>query len=82
MVREYQGERHEVMVAADGFIWREKTYASLSMIAREITGTSWNGPRFFGVQLADHSKDESKIAPSTDTAATSKTQPKVRHRRH
>jgi hypothetical protein len=45
MVREYQEERHEGMVAADGFIWREKTYASLSMIAREITGTSWNGPR-------------------------------------
>ena len=43
-VREYQGERHEVTVAADGFIWREKTYPSLSMIAREITGTSWNGP--------------------------------------
>src|SRR5690242_15188252 len=37
IIREYGGERHEVTVANDGFIWREKTYPSLSMIAREIT---------------------------------------------
>ena len=42
---EYQGERHTVTVVANGYVWYETTYASLSTIARAITGTSWNGPR-------------------------------------
>jgi Protein of unknown function (DUF2924) len=50
MMREHQGVLHEVMVVPDGFSWREKTYTSLSTIARSITGTSWNGPRFFGLR--------------------------------
>ena len=48
LVREYDGERHTVTVVPDGFVWQEKTYSSLSTIARAITGTKWNGPRFFG----------------------------------
>jgi hypothetical protein len=51
LVREYQGERHSVTVVANGFVWREATYASLSTIARAITGTNWNGPRFFGLRI-------------------------------
>jgi len=51
LVREYQGERHSVVVASDGFVWREETYASLSTIARLVTGTNWNGPKFFGLHL-------------------------------
>jgi Protein of unknown function (DUF2924) len=51
LVREYQGERHTVTVVANGFVWREATYASLSTIARAITGTNWNGPRFFGLRI-------------------------------
>ena len=50
LVREYQGERHTVTVVSDGYVWREVTYASLSTIARAITGTGWSGPRFFGVR--------------------------------
>jgi len=50
MVREHQGTLHEVMVVPGGFSWREQTYASLSTVARAITGTSWNGPRFFGLR--------------------------------
>ena len=50
MMREHQGTLHEVMVVPGGFSWREKTYTSLSTIARAITGTSWNGPRFFGLR--------------------------------
>lgn len=50
MVREHQGEVHEVMVAPGGFFWKEKTYPSLSAIALAMTGTSWNGPRFFGLR--------------------------------
>jgi hypothetical protein len=50
LVREYQGERHTVTVVPDGFVWHETTYGSLSTIARAITGTAWNGPRFFGLR--------------------------------
>ena len=50
MVREHQGTLHEVMVVPGGFCWQEKTYPSLSTIAQAITGTSWNGPRFFGLR--------------------------------
>jgi Protein of unknown function (DUF2924) len=49
--REYQGERHTVTVVAKGYVWREAIYASLSIIARAITGTAWNGPRFFGLRI-------------------------------
>ncbi len=50
IVREYRGELHEVFVASDGFNWQGEIYASLSVIAKKITGTSWNGPRFFGLR--------------------------------
>jgi hypothetical protein len=50
LVREYAGERHAVTVVSEGYIWRETTYPSLSTIARAITGTAWNGPRFFGLR--------------------------------
>ena len=50
LLREYQGERHTVTVVPNGYVWRETIYASLSTIARAITGTSWTGPRFFGLR--------------------------------
>ncbi|MGI4764800.1 MAG: DUF2924 domain-containing protein [Janthinobacterium lividum] len=50
LIREHGGETHHVMIVADGFAWRGTTYASLSEIARAITGTRWNGPRFFGLR--------------------------------
>jgi hypothetical protein len=53
IVREFDGEIHEVLVAPGGFYWSGQTYASLSAIARRITGTSWNGPRFFGLRGKD-----------------------------
>jgi Protein of unknown function (DUF2924) len=49
LVREWQGTTHHVTVVADGFIWNGRTHSSLSGIARAITGTKWNGPRFFGL---------------------------------
>jgi hypothetical protein len=57
IVREYRGEQHTVTVVPDGFLWREATYSSLSVIAKAITGTAWNGPRFFGLrQKAGHGR--------------------------
>ena len=49
LVREYQGKRHTVTAGRDGFEWQGVTYASLSAIARTITGTAWSGPRFFAL---------------------------------
>jgi hypothetical protein len=56
LVREYQGERHTVTVVPDGFVWQDTTYSSLSIIARAITGTAWNGPRFFGLRVPGEPK--------------------------
>jgi hypothetical protein len=50
LLREYEGERHTVTVVPNGFRWRDETYSSLSTIAHVITGTKWNGPRFFGLR--------------------------------
>ena len=48
--REWNGQMHRVAVRADGFAWNGKTYPSLSKIAFAITGTRWNGPKFFGLR--------------------------------
>ena len=50
LVREHGGRVHRVMAMAGGFAYEGATYQSLSEIARLITGTSWNGPRFFGLR--------------------------------
>jgi hypothetical protein len=52
LVREWQGTTHHVTVVPDGFIWNGNTHSSLSGIAQAITGTKWNGPRFFGLREA------------------------------
>jgi hypothetical protein len=49
LVRAWGGETHEVLVTEDGFVWRDRTWGSLSAIARAMTGTRWSGPRFFGI---------------------------------
>jgi hypothetical protein len=50
IAREYAGARHEVFVTEGGFSWQGRNYPSLSAIAKEITGTRWNGWRFFGLR--------------------------------
>ena len=50
LVREWRGETHDVLVLENGFEWNGQCWRSLSAIAREITGTPWSGPRFFGLQ--------------------------------
>jgi hypothetical protein len=50
LLRKWQGEMHEVLVADEGFEYRGKRHESLSEIARQITGTRWSGPLFFGVK--------------------------------
>ncbi len=48
-IREFKGEKHEVIAIENGFKYKNKTYKSLSAIANVITGTHWNGKKFFGV---------------------------------
>jgi hypothetical protein len=50
LVREWKGASHRVTVAATGFFYKDHHYENLSEIARLITGTRWNGPRFFGLR--------------------------------
>ena len=57
--RGWNGQIHQVTVLADGFAWSGKTYPSLSKVAFAITGSRWNGPRFFRLRDA-----QSKV-PST-----------------
>ena len=48
--REWNRRMHRVTVLADGYAWNGKNYLSLSKIAFAITGTRWNGPKFFGLR--------------------------------
>jgi hypothetical protein len=50
LVREWDRGSYRVTVMADGFAWNGQTYPSLSKVAFAITGTKWNGPRFFGLR--------------------------------
>jgi hypothetical protein len=52
LAREWQGRRHEVEVLEQGLRHNGVSYRSLSEVARAITGTRWNGPRFFGLREA------------------------------
>ncbi|WP_082520642.1 DUF2924 domain-containing protein [Rhizobium sp. Root482] len=52
LVREWDGVEHTVTVLKDGFDWQERRFKSLSAVARAITGTQWNGYRFFGLREA------------------------------
>jgi hypothetical protein len=50
LVRTWNRRSYRVRVLEDGFAYAGRTYSSLSEIASEITGTNWNGPRFFGLR--------------------------------
>lgn len=49
IVREHDGVHQRVMVLDEGFAWNGRTYGSLSAVAKAMTGTNWNGLRFFGL---------------------------------
>ncbi len=68
-MREYGGVLHRVMVLDDGVSWNGKTYDSLSQVAFSITGTKWNGPRFFG--LRDKPQSASIASAATQRAGWS-----------
>ena len=68
LVREWNGETHVVDASEDGhFVWKETRYASLSAVARAITGARWSGPRFFGLVARKGEKPEPS-SPSSSSA--------------
>ena len=50
LVRDWGGSSHHVVVLDQDYLYRDRRYPSLSMIACEITGAKWSGPRFFGLK--------------------------------
>jgi hypothetical protein len=80
LVRDYQGRRHTVTVGPEGFVWEGTSYSSLSAIARAITGTVWNGPRFFAVNPAAdppvHGRRRARSAETQPSARASQTSPR------
>jgi hypothetical protein len=75
LVREYDRERHTVTVVPGGYLWRESIFPSLSAIARTITGTKWNGPRFFGLRTDGSSLVQTNdVGDSTDAVTRKKVQ--------
>jgi hypothetical protein len=61
LIREWDRQSQRVMVLADGFAWNGQSYDSLSKVAFAITGTRWNGPRFFGLRdKEDRSRTEAQ----------------------
>lgn len=62
LVREWRGETHDVLVLEGGFLWKGERWRSLSLIAREITGTRWSGPRFFGLTGSKERTEKGVVA--------------------
>jgi hypothetical protein len=60
LVRTWKGQTHKVTVQAKGFIYDGEMFSSLSEVANRITGTRWNGPKFFGLRTTSK---ESKPTP-------------------
>ena len=56
LLRVWREETHRVTALPDGFEWRGSRFGSLSAIAREITGTNWNGYAFFGLRRRSRKK--------------------------
>jgi hypothetical protein len=69
LVREWKGKSHRVMVLAEGFAYDGSTFGNLSEIAGLITGTRWNGPRFFGLRS---NTEESSEPANTDRSSGTK----------
>ena len=56
LVREWKGKEYVVMVMENGFEYQGRKFRSLSAVAKEITGTHWSGPVFFGLKKSGGGK--------------------------
>jgi hypothetical protein len=80
LVREWKGRSHRVMVLADGFAYDGNTFSNLSEIAGLITGTRWNGPRFFGLRSKTDESSEPAKAGRAGDADRGSNNPPIRSR--
>jgi hypothetical protein len=64
LVREWKGRLERIMILEEGFAWKGQTFGSLSQIAKAMTGTTWDGHRFFGLRQGK--------TPSADVGADSR----------
>jgi Protein of unknown function (DUF2924) len=71
LAREWKGKLERVMVLEKGFAWNGKSYSSLSQIAKAITGTGWNGHRFFGLRTATSAR-AARMRRATVSEATAR----------
>jgi hypothetical protein len=80
LVREWNGRLERVMILEEGFAWNGQTFGSLSQIAKAMTGTNWNGHRFFGLRQgkataadagADRGKSRKRTASNRANSASS-----------
>ena len=71
LVREWSGRLERVMVLDDGYAWNGCVYRSLSQVAKAITGTHWNGHRFFGLKaVRSGAPNRKRVSASTTPGAT------------
>jgi hypothetical protein len=74
LMREWNGRPEQVRVIDEGFAWKGKTYDSLSSVAFAITGTKWNGPRFFGLArrngTSTRNNNKKSVCPTDQGPAT------------
>lgn len=75
LVREHDGEQHRVTVLTDGFAWNGQLHKSLSAVASAITGTRWNGHRFFGLDDASRRRNGVNRGGKTRDASLSGVSP-------
>src|SRR6266446_10081103 len=68
LVREWKSKSHRVTVLEDGFVYDGDTYSNLSEIAVLITGTKWNGPRFFGLRTKAEESEKPAAPDRSDSA--------------
>ena len=78
LMREWNAQAHRVMVVDEGFAWNGKTYDSLSKVAFAITGTNWNGPRFFGLRDKIAARDHVMTASRLDDRSAAPSIPACR----
>jgi hypothetical protein len=76
LVRQWKGKSHRVMVLAEGFAYDGNTFGNLSEIAVLITGTRWNGPRFFGLRSKTAEGDQAPPSGGSGAAKTAGAAPK------
>jgi hypothetical protein len=75
LIREWRGRLERVTVADGGFAWNCATYASLSAVAFAITGTKWNGHRFFGVRRRECDGDPNREKSSGSVCGQTDSRP-------